>query len=93
MILLETRGNEESPSRAPVEREERAGSYVDIKGGASSARTGSHARGPAMFRPTPSVRRARATKHFNILLLTRRRRELSGIPPLSVEKLKDCARS
>ncbi|HEU4596673.1 MAG TPA: exonuclease SbcCD subunit D [Pyrinomonadaceae bacterium] len=93
MILLEPARSEESPiEMVPWNEEERAGSYVDIKG----ARVfGSHWYGTtanvAMSILSDAVRRARDEAQFNILLLhTDVEGQLSRpIPALSVEKLKE----
>jgi DNA repair exonuclease SbcCD nuclease subunit len=93
MILLEPASDDESPIQMiPWNEEERAGSYVDIKG----ARIfGSHWYGTtanvAMSILSDAVRRARDEKLFNILLLhTDVEGQLSRpIPALSVEKLKE----
>jgi DNA repair protein SbcD/Mre11 len=93
MILLEPSRTEESPiEMLPWSEEERAGSYVDIKG----ARIfGSHWYGTtanvAMSILSDAVRRARDERQFNILLLhTDVEGQLSRpIPALSVEKLKE----
>jgi len=93
MILLEPVPGDESPiNMVPWSEEDRAGSYVDIKG----ARIfGSHwygtAANVAMSILSDAVRRARDENHFNILLLhTDVEGQLSRpIPALSVEKLKE----
>ncbi|HZI19423.1 MAG TPA: exonuclease SbcCD subunit D [Pyrinomonadaceae bacterium] len=93
LILLEPVSTEESPLQmVPWDEEERAGSYVDIKG----ARVyGSHWYGTtasvAMSLLADALRRSRDEGRFNILML---HTDVEGqlnrpIPALPVEKLKE----
>jgi len=93
LILLEPASDEENPlTMAPWDEQERAGSYVDIKG----ARIfGSHWYGTTANVAIPlladALRRARGEGLFHILML---HTDVEGqlnrpIPALSVEKLKE----